>query len=92
VDWFSQTAAALTAASKVPALAFFHIPLEEYKEAGRSGDVCGSFKESVSYNGQSGLFDALLQEGSVKATFVGHDHTNDFCAEYKGVQVSLEEL
>ena len=90
VDWFSQTAASLTTASKAPALAFFHIPLEEYKHAGRSGDVCGSFKESVSFNGQSGLFDVLQREGSVKATFVGHDHTNDFCAEYKGIQLCYE--
>ena len=90
VSWFAETAAALSSSSAAPALAFFHIPLEEYKEAGRSGDVSGGFHEHVSYNGQSGLFDAILNEGSVKATFVGHDHTNDFCAEWKGVQLCYE--
>lgn len=91
VDWFSQTSSGLSNESKAPALAFFHIPLKEYEEVVRSKEgLCGDLNERVSYNGQSGLFNAILEEGSVKATFVGHDHTNNFCGMYKGVQLCYE--
>lgn len=92
VSWFTSKATELSAVSAAPALAFFHIPLEEYKDAVRTKDqeICGMLHEHVSYNGQSGLFDAIKQEGSVKATFVGHDHTNDFCTLYQGVQLCYE--
>lgn len=90
VNWFSQKASELSAVHAAPAMAFFHIPLEEYMHAGRHEKVSGIFHEPVSYNGQTGLFDAILEEGSVKATFVGHDHTNDWCANWKGVQLCYE--
>ena len=32
----------------------------------------------------SGLFDAMKRNGT-EAIFCGHDHCNDFCAEYEGV-------
>ena len=31
-----------------------------------------------------------MATGDVKATFVGHDHTNDFCKKYQGVQLCYE--
>lgn len=33
----------------------------------------------------SGMFDALLEGGSTKAFFCGHDHINDFVIKYKGI-------
>jgi hypothetical protein len=90
VDWFTHTAERLSAVKETPALAFFHVPLEEYEHVLRQGKICGAFHEPVSWNGQSGLFDAIVADGSVKATFAGHDHTNHFCGLYKGVQLCYE--
>jgi hypothetical protein len=90
VDWFTSTAAQLKQETATPALAFFHIPLKEYYEVVMEQELCGEIREHISFNGQSGLFDALVQDGSVKATFVGHDHTNDFCGELQGIQLCYE--
>ena len=83
---------------KVDSIMYMHIPLPEYalafkeNEAGEyvpSGEceiIYGSQYESVGcaeFN--SGMFDAVLEKGSTKAVFAGHDHVNDWCALYKGV-------
>ena len=34
-----------------------------------------------------GQFDAMLQQGDVLAMFTGHDHTNAFGVEYKGIDI-----
>ena len=92
VRWFNQTARALAARAQSAALLFFHIPLEEYDAAARSGAaMSGHWNEKVSYQPvSSGLFDALHAQGDVKATFCGHDHTNDFCVGHHGVQLCYE--
>ncbi len=85
-------------------IAFFHIPLIEMREAWYAyrdngyqdtEDIqfiygkCGE-KEGVvlcsEYN--QGFFDAVLEKGSTKGIFVGHDHLNNFSIIYKGVQMT----
>lgn len=34
-----------------------------------------------------GQFDAMVQKGDVLAMFTGHDHTNAFAVEYKGIDI-----
>ena len=36
----------------------------------------------------TGLFDAVLEEGSTKNIIVGHEHENDLSVLYKGVRLS----
>ncbi len=38
--------------------------------------------------GDDRMFEAMLEKGSTKAVFVGHDHLNNFLLEYKGVTFS----
>ena len=65
---------------QLPALAFFHIPLPEYKEVLQVGKVFGNKLEQItSPNFNSGLYTAILEEGNVMGTFAGHDHDNDYC-------------
>jgi len=54
--------------------------------------VCGMMNEHVSCETEnSGLFSAIAADGTVKAVFAGHDHTNDFCAgPLEGVQLCYE--
>jgi len=92
VNWFNEQSAALNAKQTAPALAFFHVPLPEYLRAVLEGaPMSGALREHPCVEPvNTGLFDALHEEGSVKATFVGHDHTNDFCALYNGIHLCYE--
>lgn len=73
---------------QIPALAFFHIPIPEYKEVLRIGKVTGNKLEQVDCPKlNSGLFTALLDAGNVMGTFVGHDHDNDYSGELHGISL-----
>jgi len=75
-------------AEKLPALAFFHIPIPEYAEAWDRVECRGQRNEPVcSPAVNSGFFAALVEEGDVMGTFVGHDHVNDFEGELHGVRL-----
>ncbi len=72
----------------LPALAFFHIPIPEYKDAvmedkNRLFGVKGEGVACPTTN--SGLFTAIKECGDVMGTFVGHDHNNDYAVAYKEV-------
>jgi hypothetical protein len=70
-------------------LAYFHIPIPEYETVLQDpSKVLGQKQEAVlSPSVNSGFFTALLQAGDVKATFVGHDHTNDYCGNLMGIHL-----
>lgn len=82
------------------ALAFFHIPLPEYKEAFRRmrlGDktvqYCfGSVQEKEEYFGipkkNTGFFEAAKRDGYISAMFCGHDHLNNISMIYQGIQLT----
>jgi hypothetical protein len=57
-------------------IAFFHIPIPEYKVAtiriGQKGE------EPCSPEHNSGFFEAVTKKGDIHAMFVGHDHWNDY--------------
>ena len=84
-------------------LAFFHIPLEEYgiawneyRENGykdtenvKYKDGYLNEKDEKSYPGiyPEEFFETMLELGSTKATFCGHDHVNNVILEYKGINL-----
>jgi hypothetical protein len=70
------------------ALAFMHIPPVKFRQA-YAKDKCAGMesREGVSeVAGSDELVDALLQIG-VRGVFVGHDHGNQWCCPYKGIQL-----
>lgn len=77
------------ASTPTPALAYFHIPIPEYDSVLKDpSTVLGEKHEAVlSPLINSGFFTSLLQAGDVKATFAGHDHTNDYCGELMGIHL-----
>ena len=93
VSWFRKTSASFTQANKepLPALAFFHIPLPEYKTA---FDDISNKRVGVRYEKEcppdvnSGMFTAMLEAGDVMGMFVGHDHTNDYLVEYYDIALA----
>jgi hypothetical protein len=91
VDWYRKQSDKYTAANHgtpLPALAFFHIPLPEYRavyyEQGHK--LIGAQLENVcSPEINTGMFSAMLEKGDVLGTFVGHDHVNDYIFNYYGI-------
>ena len=85
----------------VKTLAFFHIPLVEmldgwtefqnnsFKDTADfkyiDGIVGETGKRIFSGIGEDDLFEAMLETGSTKAIFNGHDHYNNVTFSYKGV-------
>lgn len=88
--------------SDIKSLAFFHIPLAEQRDAwyeyASNGfkdtenvkyyyGVAGEGKKVVySGIGEDNFFETMLELGSTKGTFCGHDHYNNFSIEYKGIR------
>lgn len=72
----------------IPSLAFFHIPLPEYSEAWENSEIepVGVKNEKVCCPViNTGMFAAMVEQGDVMGTFVGHDHVNDFVASLYGI-------
>ncbi|KDO31212.1 hypothetical protein SPRG_03830 [Saprolegnia parasitica CBS 223.65] len=74
------------AADDAPGLVFYHIPTPDYVV--HDGEVLphGHQGETVSHGPASGLLETLVAMGDVKATFVGHDHLNDYCIARQAIQ------
>ncbi len=98
VEWYRDSVEKLSAREKkkISSMLFFHIPLPEYRDAYEalqrgSTDaeyLFGENREGVSCSDHdNGLFNAVLELGSTKAIFVGHDHLNDLGVRYKGVDL-----
>ncbi len=83
---------------------FFHIPLVEQKDAwyeyvkngfkdtenvkyiyGDAGEDSNVVYPGI---GEDSLFETMLELGSTKAVFFGHDHRNNFSVEYKGIRLT----
>lgn len=94
IDWYKKESTAYTMSNggkPYPALAFFHIPLAEYPLMTSQLDskIIGEKREDEC-NGKlnSGMFTAMRQQQDVMATFVGHDHDNDYIGTYYGIALA----
>lgn len=91
VDWYARESSRFTSENggvPLPAVAFFHVPLNEYNEAASNESVpmTGTRGErACSGSLNNGMFGQILQSGDIFATFVGHDHINDYATVYKGI-------
>ena len=84
----------------IKAMAFFHMPLREFKEAYEKmklGDRSvlyrhGSIAEKDEYFGiskfESSFFDRAVENGVIKWMFCGHDHLNTLSLVYRGIQMT----
>lgn len=91
IEWYAAQSRELTkhnGGQPLPALAFFHIALPEYKDLWdlhvcygfRLGTVCSPWINT-------GMFAAMVEMGDVMGTFVGHDHDNDFWGTLNGIRL-----
>ncbi|KRE50147.1 metallophosphoesterase family protein [Paenibacillus sp. Soil724D2] len=91
IDWYREESRKIQSsigAQAYPSLAFFHIPLPEYKQVWENGTCYGNKFENVCCSPvNSGLFTAMVEMGDVIGTFCGHDHVNDYWGELHGVRL-----
>ncbi|WP_334073503.1 MULTISPECIES: metallophosphoesterase family protein [Paenibacillus] len=91
IQWLTAESSRLNppeAADKTPALAFFHIPIPEYKEVWETQVCYGDKHEPVCCSQvNSGLFAAFVEMGDVMGTFCGHDHVNDYWGTLHGIRL-----
>lgn len=91
IQWYRQQSERYTArngGSPIPSLAFFHIPLPEYNQAAadEKAILTGTRKEkSCAPELNTGMFASMREKGDVMATFVGHDHDDDYAVYWKGI-------
>lgn len=100
-DWCMERLQALKQDDpNIKAMAFFHMPLREFKEAYEKmklGDqsviyLHGSIGEKDEYFGISKypdtFFERAVENGVIKWMFCGHDHLNTLSLEYKGIRMT----
>lgn len=100
-DWCMERLTALRRDyPDIKAMAFFHMPLREFKEAYEKmklGDRAvlyrhGSIAEQDEYFGiskfTSTFFDRAVENGIIKWIFCGHDHLNTLSLVYRGIQMT----
>lgn len=90
VEWFRQQSLNIKRNNGViiPALAFFHIPLPEYREAFNSESaikIGQRNEDECPPEINTGMFAAMLLAGDVMGAFVGHDHVNDYLVNHYGI-------
>lgn len=95
INWYVAQSEKFTKANgnnPLPALAFFHIPLPEYKEVLGKGTTIGSQIETVcSPDLNSGLYTAMYEAKDVMGIFVGHDHNNNYIGCLRGIALAYGE-
>jgi hypothetical protein len=92
IDWYTKTSKSYTAendAMPVPSLAFFHIPLVEYKYVAGQKDIVGHTGEDVSSSElNTGFFASMVENRDIMGIFTGHDHNNDFIGTYHDIALA----
>ena len=103
VDWYQKQVERLSKQEgyTIPSMLFFHIPLQEYREAYELYE--DNSDEVTYYYGEIGetmidkicaskypskLFDTAVKLNSTKAMFCGHDHYNNLSVEYQGIRLT----
>lgn len=89
-EWLAETSKELEIrhGAKLPALAFFHIPLPEYDEVWNTRPCYGHRLAEVRCPKlNTGVFAAMVESRDIMGTFVGHDHSNDYWGELAGIRL-----
>lgn len=92
IGWYREQSRTYTAKNNgrpLPALAFFHIGLPEYKHLQLRKEMYGHCGESGGFpNVNSGMFGAMIESGDVMGVFAGHDHDNDYIGLEYGIALA----
>lgn len=99
IEWYKNTVQSIAeetngdASKVVPSLAFFHIPMQEFKTAYDAAKKDGGklfgyrFEDECPPTQDDQMFETMVELGSTKGVFVGHDHMNNYEVEYSGIRL-----
>ena len=92
IKWYQEQSRAYAEKNQgkpLPALAFFHIALPEYKHLQVPERMYGHLGEDGGFPKiNSGMFHAMIESGDVMGVFVGHDHDNDYIGQEYGIALA----
>lgn len=101
IEWYENTVKSIAKdvngdeTKIVPSLAFFHIPMKEYMTAYDEAKGTDKLLWGFRFPNEDGtpavddqMFEKMVELGSTKACFAGHDHMNNFEVEYQGIRLS----
>jgi len=92
IQWYREQSRKFTLANNntpLPALAFFHIPLPEYRDIIYKETTVGIQEELIcAPDINTGMYAAIFEMGDVMGTFVGHDHNNNYIGELRNICLS----
>ncbi|MGN0527749.1 MAG: metallophosphoesterase [Eubacterium sp.] len=96
VQWYENTVKQIAKEENgdeskvVPSLAFFHIPMQEYKLGYDEGETLWGrrMEKECSPVVDDKMFETMEKLGSTKGCFVGHDHMNNYSVNYKGIRLT----
>lgn len=92
IAWYRKVSETYTKASNkpLPSLAFFHIPILEFKNIENKESTVGYKMEGVaSPEINSGIFVSFIEKKDVMGVFVGHDHNNDYIGVYQDIGLAF---
>lgn len=95
IAWYralSENFAKENGGNPYPAIAFFHIPLNEFEllfDTTKNHKVYGTRGEKECPGAlNTGMFTAMLERGDVMGVFVGHEHDNDYIGVLHGIALA----
>lgn len=94
IDWYKKQSLLSTIKNNMqplPSLAFFHIPLPEYKTAfdnEKNVRYGTRLEEECAPELNSGMFLAMKEMRDVFGVFTGHDHVNDYIVNYYDIALA----
>lgn len=101
IEWYENTVKSIAKevngdeSEVVPSLAFFHVPMKEYMTAydeakGTDNRLWGFRfpKEDGTPAIDDQMFEKMVELGSTKGCFAGHDHMNNFSVNYQRIRLT----
>lgn len=101
IEWYENTVKSIARevngdeSEVVPSLAFFHVPMKEYMTAydeakGTDNRLWGFRfpKEDGTPAVDDQMFEKMVELGSTKGCFAGHDHMNNFSVNDQGIRLT----
>ena len=101
IKWYENTVKSIARevngdeSEVVPSLAFFHVPMKEYMTAYDESKGTDNRLWGFRFPKKDGtpavddqMFEKMVELGSTKGCFAGHDHMNNFSVNYQGIRLT----
>ena len=101
IEWYENTVKSIAKDVNgdenkvVPSLAFFHVPMQEYMTAYDEAKGTDNKLWGFRFPNEDGtpaiddnMFEKMVELGSTKGCFAGHDHMNNYSVDYQGIRLT----